>query len=138
MSFVYCISCLENNKKYIGSSSNFDRRIYHHFLPLYFEEGNTPLKKDIIKYKPHKFVYGIIEEVTEEERFEREKYYISKYNTFEEGYNIRIPSQTKREYQQKNKEKLREYQRGYNKEYRKKVDRKEYMKEYYRKRRCKN
>lgn len=137
MSIVYCISCLDNNKKYIGSSSNFDKRIYHHFYQPYYEEGNTPLKKDIIKYKPERFVYGIIEEVREEERFEKEKYYIEKYNTIEEGYNIMKPSNTKKEYYLDNQESIREYQREYQKEYRKRVDRKEYMKEYYRKRRLK-
>jgi group I intron endonuclease len=136
--FIYCIHCLSTGKKYIGSSSDFDRRIYHHFLPYYFEECNTPLKKDIIKYKPEMFVYGIIEEVTEEERFEKEKYYMSKYNTIEDGYNMRIPIKSKGEYYLKHQEKIREYQREYQKKYRQKKSRKEYMKEYYRKRKLKN
>lgn len=90
MNIVYCIVCLKNNKKYIGSSSwSLKKRVKQHFYSCNQNIGGNPLYEDMVKYGEEGFIWGIIEEV--ENHKERETYWVNKYNTIEEGYNIRNP-----------------------------------------------
>lgn len=85
--FVYQITSLNNNKKYIGITNNFNRRIAEHKS---FHNPESLIDKAIQLDGQDKFKYEIIEECSSyDELFEKEKYYISLYNTrFPNGYNL--------------------------------------------------
>ena len=91
--YIYMISCLVNNKAYIGQTSvSIDKRVRGHILSL-GKNNSTHLQKAFVKYGVHNF---IVEELdcVECDSFGDlhkdilEKFYISYYKTFENGYNM--------------------------------------------------
>ena len=86
---VYKITNLLNNKIYIGVAKDFNRRMYQH------QRGQDAEKcyidNAILKYGWTNFKAEIIDNyTTEEERKEKEKYYIQYYHSLREegGYNL--------------------------------------------------
>ena len=86
---IYCYHCIPTRKKYIGKTKNEYHRKKRH-------EHNV--RKGIVskfynavrKYGWESFVYGIINEVEFEILNEREIFYISKFDTYNNGYNLTI------------------------------------------------
>lgn len=87
---VYKITNKINGKMYIGASIDIERRRIEHFKPfkVNFFKNKYPLYHAIDKYGRDNFTHEVLEETTVEEMDEREEYYIKKYNTVVDGYNV--------------------------------------------------
>lgn len=87
---VYKILNTINGKFYIGSSKDIESRWRQHKDALNQEKhGNPHLQCAWNKYKPHSFVFEIIEECSPEVQFEREQYYLDTLSPFDDnGYNV--------------------------------------------------
>lgn len=93
---VYLITNKVNNKTYVGSSKDINRRIKTHKREL--AEGshnNRKLQKDYDKYGDENFEYTILEKDVEHEFLTAyEKYWMYKYNSIVmyRGYNDNMPT----------------------------------------------
>lgn len=86
---IYCIENLVNGKKYIGQSKNIYYRWDYHKSNLNNNRHyNGYLQKSWNKYGADNFKFYIIEKCILEELNEKEKSWISYYNTKEAGYNL--------------------------------------------------
>jgi len=91
--YIYKIVCKANNREYIGSTNNFNRRRKEHFDALFRgNHRNRQLQKDFIKYGTMAFHMEIIEEgfTHREIMIAREYIYINeskwKYNVILQDY----------------------------------------------------
>lgn len=86
---VYKITNKVNGKMYIGGSINMESRRIDHFKPSRINRfKHLPLYEAMIKFGRENFEFEILEEVTKEKLDNREEYYIDKYNTVDDGYNV--------------------------------------------------
>lgn len=86
---IYKITNTINGHCYIGLSTNIKKRWLQHKLPYNWErESYKPLYKAFQKYGLENFIFEIIEECTPEQLGEREKFYIEKYDSIKNGYNL--------------------------------------------------
>ena len=84
---IYKITNLINNKIYIGQTNNYNRRIKEHMNNS--TKCDNPLYVDMMKYGKDNFEFKIIDETDNEQKLnDLEKYYIHKYNSNVDGYNI--------------------------------------------------
>ena len=84
---IYKIQNLINGKIYIGQSVHIKARFNAHKSEA--RNGNTrPLYNAIRKYGVENFSFEVIEECSEEKLNEREIYWIKKYDSFHNGYNL--------------------------------------------------
>lgn len=84
---IYKITNKVNNKSYIGQtrySLEFRWRQHQH------KKDNTYFHNAIKKYGVDNFELSVLEECDVEQLNSREIFYIAKYNTFQEGYNLTI------------------------------------------------
>lgn len=133
MKCIYAIKDLRDDHIiYIGKTKDFKRRKANHFckkkcpIDLYmFNEGRDNFSMDII-------IEYIESDVSDEDLLKLENWFIEKYDTLNNGFNIRRSggiSKNIKEYRFQNKEYFKEYKKEYyskNKEYFK-----EHIKEYY-------
>ena len=83
---IYIITNLENGNRYIGSSIDLYERLKRHFYELNNNcHSNSHLQNAWNKYQENNFDYGILELCHEDNRLERESFYI---NTITPEYNI--------------------------------------------------
>ena len=91
ISGIYCIENKTNGKKYIGQSINIIRewRGYHRVKLRNGNHHNNHLQNSWNKYEESNFVHFILEECVPEQLNDKEKYYISLYETRNDkkGYN---------------------------------------------------
>lgn len=74
---IYKITNIRNNKFYIGSSFNIDKRIKDHFHLLKNNKHHSKhLQRAYNKHGKDNFKFEIIEECRIEELFEKEQYYL--------------------------------------------------------------
>ncbi len=98
---IYCIENIITHKKYIGQAKSYilkKGKIVKHGLSGRFEthlkdalsgKNNCPkLYNSLVKYGKDNFSISLIEICNLEDLNEKETYYIKKFNTVEEGYNI--------------------------------------------------
>lgn len=91
---IYMILNTYNNKCYIGSTNNFNRRKNEHFNALRNNKHHSQhLQKSFNKYGEDKFVFIILEKVTKEELTNREIFWVNFKKSLDSkyGYNIGIP-----------------------------------------------
>lgn len=75
---IYKITNLVNGKIYIGQSIDIQRRFWEHRCISH--ESNAHLKNALRKYGKENFKYEVLEECSEEQLDEKERYYISTLN----------------------------------------------------------
>lgn len=87
---IYKITNRINNKSYIGQSKNIYRRWREHIKYSKDARNNQAIYLAIRKYGLENFNYSIVEECALESLDEREIFYIKKFNTYINGYNMTI------------------------------------------------
>lgn len=86
MQGIYYIICKKNNKVYIGSSINIEKRINRHKRELKNNiHKNSHLQKSVIKYGLDNFEFGLLEGCNNN-LLERENYYINYFNSLNSKY----------------------------------------------------
>jgi group I intron endonuclease len=105
---IYKITNNKNGKVYIGQSQNMYMRWNQHRTALKSgHHSNREMQADWNKFS-RSFRWDVVEYCSLKELNEREKYWIEKYNSIEEGYNQGwVPFKRKKE----NKNKPRGYGR---------------------------
>lgn len=91
---IYKVTNKINNKIYIGKTCNtLEQRKNEHYRESRYKDKwdmkNTHFHKALIKYPAESWVWEIEDDNSsnEQELFEKEKYYIKKYDSFNSGYN---------------------------------------------------
>lgn len=102
---IYIITNVYNGKRYIGSTKDLYERLKHHKWDLnQNSHPNNHLQNAWNKYAENKFEYGILEFCSEENRLQREEYYI---NCLNPEYNLNgIDSNSVLKHSEKTKEKI--------------------------------
>ena len=86
---IYKITNKINNHSYIGLSTKVEERWKYHQSPYNQQrESYKNLYKAFKKYGIENFTFEILEECSVQELGEKEKYYIAKYDTYKNGYNM--------------------------------------------------
>lgn len=75
---------------FVGQTTNHLNKIWQEHIRESIRHNNQPLYKDMRKYGIDKFKIRVIEECTSELLNEREAYWINEYNSYDNGYNIRV------------------------------------------------
>lgn len=87
LGIIYIITNKVNSKVYIGQTrKSLSERMRHHFSKY---ETCVKLKEAIEQYGKENFIYTVLELVPFSELNKREAFYIEKYNSIENGYNIK-------------------------------------------------
>lgn len=82
---IYKITNAITNLSYIGQSIHIEQRWREH--KTRYKTENTKFYKAIQIYGIENFIFEVLEECTAEELDEKEKYWINKFNSFQNGYN---------------------------------------------------
>jgi group I intron endonuclease len=87
---IYMATCSKNSKSYIGVTKRpLTIRIRAHMRCV--KDGvKTHFYNAIRKHGIDSFVWDVIDKVSPAQAFEREKYYISKFDTLKNGYNSTV------------------------------------------------
>ena len=89
--YIYFIINQITKERYVGQTTNFSRRKGEHFSKLsYNEHPNPKLQNAYNKYGKENFIIQKIQfdDITKEELDEQEIYYIKKYDSYNNGYNL--------------------------------------------------
>jgi group I intron endonuclease len=86
---IYCYHSISTGKKYIGKTLYERKRKQDHEYNASIGTS-TKFYNAVRKYGWDNFVYGIVEIIESNLLEEKEKYYIEKYNTLNNGYNMTI------------------------------------------------
>src|SRR5690625_6839074 len=83
---IYAIKNKMNNKRYIGSSTNINRRLKAHLSDLRKGRGPKKIQKDFDKYGENSFEFSVVETTLKprKELLKLEDYYIKKFNALSE------------------------------------------------------
>lgn len=85
---IYKITCIENDKAYIGQSVDIKERFRSHIrTALSNGSSSNKLYQEMKKYQPYNFLFEILEVVPRNNLNEREIYWINFYKTKEYGLN---------------------------------------------------
>jgi group I intron endonuclease len=76
---IYKITCINNNKVYIGSSSNIKNRWFRHKSNLKYNCSNPNLQNSYNKYGFNSLLFEVIEECNINDLIERETFWANKY-----------------------------------------------------------
>lgn len=86
---IYKITNKINQHSYIGLSTHIEDRWQYHKTRYNWErENNKALYQAILKYGIENFEFEVLEECEPEMLSEREQFYIEKYDTYHNGYNM--------------------------------------------------
>ena len=90
---IYCIKNLKNGKRYIGLSRDIHGRWKQHISDLNGNRHiNEHLQSSWNKYGENNFAFYIIEQCLKDDLCDKEKYYISKYDTVNNKYGYNMTS----------------------------------------------
>lgn len=88
MAFIYCIENTINNKRYVGVTTySIQHRWGEHQRMAQNYDGNRPLYRAMRKYGVESFVCYLLEECSDDIRWEKEQEWVKKLDTFYSGYN---------------------------------------------------
>lgn len=88
MATIYFIKNTVTEKYYIGETIDYPGRINHHFSDLRRHIHHShKLQNAFDTYGEEAFEWGVIEEVDDDIRFDRESEIIAQYNSYNNGYN---------------------------------------------------
>lgn len=81
---------MANGKVYVGQTFDFAQRKSQHIYESHREKANRPLYRSMRKNGIENFVFDILEECEDSLSDERERYWISYYDSHnpEKGYNL--------------------------------------------------
>lgn len=86
---IYCITNIVNNKTYIGQTYSIKNRWYRHKNELLNNKHhNCHLQSAWNKYGSENFEFSILEYCSIDELNEKETFWIKKYDSFNNGYNL--------------------------------------------------
>lgn len=89
MGYIYCIKNDINNKIYIGKTIySIEHRFKEHLRDARNKKCTSKIHRAILKYGSNHFYPELLEECDNSLLSDKEKYYIQKYNTVYDGYNI--------------------------------------------------
>ena len=88
MRMIYCITNLDNGKRYVGQTKNLVRRKKQHFTEAP-KRCDHPMARAVRKYGRENFEIKVVEECDDSVVDERERYWIAVYRTteYDFGYN---------------------------------------------------
>lgn len=97
-----------NDKVYIGQTidtlaSRFSK---HKYEAKNYKQENLPLHSAMRKYGPEHFTINLVEECEIDELNEREMYYISYYDSYNNGYNATIGGEGNNKFTQKDYQRM--------------------------------
>lgn len=96
---IYKIENKINNKIYVGSSINIEKRLQTHKIMLNGDyHDNKFLQSSVNKYGIKNFIFEILEFCEEKQLVEKENFFINKFNTLNHkyGYNLANVSDNRR------------------------------------------
>lgn len=106
---IYSFTNLINNKRYVGLTTNPELRRSRHIEYSKDLNCEAPLYRAIRKYGLNNFKFEILEnKVPIDKLGEREKYWISKYNSLYNGYNSTPGGEGGNTYAKKSSEEIKE------------------------------
>lgn len=86
---IYKITCIENNRFYIGSAKNIKKRWIRHLNDLKNNKHiNILLQRAYNKYGVNAFIFEVIEKCNFEDLIVREQFYLDELRAYEIGFNI--------------------------------------------------
>ena len=86
---IYKITCLENDKAYIGQSVDIKERLRQHIkTALSCAPSTNKLYQEMKKFQPSNFLFEVLEIVPRTQLNERETYWIDFYKTKNYGLNV--------------------------------------------------
>ena len=106
LGYIYKITNLINNKIYIGCTVNPELRFQKH-KDSALSGGNCKIHRAMKKYGIENFTFEIIDTILLENMYEREIYWISHYNSMNEGYNMTSGGEGGNTYASKSEDELR-------------------------------
>jgi len=111
---IYKITCLQNEKVYIGQSKNWRKRLNEHKRTLRNgSHRSKQLQRAWDKYGPNQFVHSIIEHCAESVLDEREIYWIEYYKATDKykGFNNQLGGNTNKNVSEEARKNIAEAQR---------------------------
>lgn len=91
MGCIYMITNKINNEKYIGQTLNFIKRKKDHICNSKNDKISTHLYLAMKKYGIDNFIFEILENnIDKDDLDNKEIFYIEKFNTFHNGYNMTV------------------------------------------------
>lgn len=85
---IYKITNVSNGLNYVGCTiGKMEKRFKEHIYRCFTKNYNTKLYNSMRKYGKENFIITLIEECDIESMYDREKYYIKEYDTYNNGLN---------------------------------------------------
>lgn len=113
---IYAIKNIINNKVYIGQSVDINKRFKQHLWGLNHNRHDNPhLQNSWNKYKEENFEFIVLEEVEDINNLDiQEQYWIDEFNSYNDGYNLKLGGVSGRGYKfsEKSKQKMSEAKKG--------------------------
>lgn len=85
---IYIIKSTIDSRVYIGSAVDISRRFKEHLTKLKSKHFNKKLDNFYKKYGKLSLSFDVLELCSKEQLIEREQYYLDKYNSVTNGFNI--------------------------------------------------
>jgi len=92
---IYKATNINTGLSYIGQSIEFDKRKKRHHYKAFQRDSNTHFHRALRKYSADSFQWDILEDDINEDTLDtREMYWIDKFDTYNNGYNMTAGGET--------------------------------------------